>query len=101
MRAWNRDGSRGQWPRRSSFHVPLFQPESVSWSDSFVLEPHCVELLDDPLDAVVAPERFAVDDKSWHAEDVVASAGGECFLEFARAVVKRIAFEAVRVEADF
>src|SRR5713101_5798728 len=65
------------------------------------LETHGVEFLDDPLDAIVTPEWFAIDDKSRHAENAVTVASRECILELARPLVERIAFEPVSIEANF
>src|SRR5260370_34053968 len=87
--------------------VPLV-PTGIGFIANFLrerfgsaLETHGVEFLHYQLDAVVAPERFAIDDKGRHAENAVAIACGERIVEFARTVVNRIALEPVGVEADF
>src|SRR6202158_5810422 len=92
-------GSR--WLARSLSATVLvsvpFAPTGIGFIDRLLrgsaLETHSVELLDDPFDAVVTPERFAVDDKSRHTENAVAVASSERILELAHSLVERIAFE--------
>src|SRR5882757_1234798 len=103
-------GSR--WLARSSSATVLasvpFVPTGIGFIDRLLralcgsaLETYGIELLYDPFDAVVTPERLAIDDKCRHAENAVAVASGERILELARPLIERVALEPVRVEANF
>src|SRR5580658_2549298 len=64
-------------------------------------QPECVEFFREPLDAVVAPERLALDDEGRHAEHPFTLGLFADLLELARPVAERVAFETVGLQPGF